>query len=95
VDDVLAGLSFIVKFNLGAKQLNGSDGSVLDVEQIAWPKTYDFPLNDIVFLKLRTSTKVAPVSWNRDPLIPKVGDIGTAIGLVEFLMMEIHRLQSY
>ena len=63
---------------------DGSDGgtyeSVYEVSDIYWPQGYSFPENDIVFFKILSSTSVTPVSWNTDPLIPLVGDVGTAIG---------------
>ena len=74
------GYSYTITFNLGATSYSGSDGIELQVENIYYPKDYDFPENDIVFYKLRTATDVTPVLWNTNPLIPLRGDIGTAIG---------------
>jgi secreted trypsin-like serine protease len=75
-----AGYSYSVTFYLGANKYDGSDGIALEVENMYYPKDFNFPSNDIVLYKLRTATDVTPVSWNTNPLIPLRGDIGTAIG---------------
>jgi trypsin len=80
VDAVRDGASFTIDFNLGANLYSGSDGTVLSVQRISWPDAYNFPENDIVFLKLETSTSVTPVRWNTDPLIPQDGNLGKAVG---------------
>jgi trypsin len=73
-------VSFSINFNLGANEFDGSDGIVYEVTNIYWPTAYSFPFNDIVFYKLSVSTSVRPVSWNSNPSIPSVGDVGTAAG---------------
>jgi trypsin len=81
VDDIRdTGATYAIKFYLGANKYDGSDGIALDVVNITWPGTYSFPTDDIVLMKLRNSTIVAPVSWNKDPSIPKLGDLGRTIG---------------
>jgi secreted trypsin-like serine protease len=75
-------LSWTVKFHLGAIQYDGSDGTVMEVEQALYPSDYDTTLatNDIILYKLRTATDVEPLAWNANPLLPAVYAPVTIVG---------------
>ena len=79
--------SITIQFNLGGNLRDGSDiTAAYQVSDVYWPRNYGYPRpdNDIVFYKLviptGNSTSVAPATWNADPSIPSVGDVGTVIG---------------
>lgn len=68
------GLNWTVNFNMGAIQVDGNDGTLLEVEQALYPSDYDtvFATNDIIMYKLRVATDVTPILWNTDPSLPAV-----------------------
>ena len=82
VEDIRANprANILVNIYVGYDGSDGTFDSVYEVSDIYWPRSYSFPDNDIVFYKVTNPTSATPVSWNTDPLIPSVGDIGTTIG---------------